>query len=304
MLHPLETRYHKSSSLHLFRIAIIFFVLLVVFGVFSFTKKILLSKTNLLTVDWPNQLEFCGEEVPLDDFYIREAWERDFLIVLAQDYQNILYLKRAPKYFSLIESELASRDLPEDLKYIAVAESALREEITSSAGARGVWQFIPSTATAYGLRVDDEIDERNNVEKATVAALDYFEFLHRKFGNFTLSAAAYNLGENGLSRRMQAQEVGDYYDLYLNSETSRYLFRILAIKEIMQNPTKYGYDLDKGDKFAWPDYEIKNVIGPIEDLSIWAKQNSSNLREIKELNPWIVSNTLPSGSWKLKLIKD
>jgi hypothetical protein len=290
-------------SRRIFQVAVVFFVLLVVFGIFTGAKKILLSQTGLLAVDWPTELEFCGERVPLDDFYIREDWEREFLLVLAQDYQNILYLKRAPKYFPLIESELKARNLPEDLKYIAVAESALREEITSSAGAQGVWQFVPATAQHYGLRVDKEIDERNNVEKATVAAFAYFEFLYNKFGNWTLAAAAYNSGENGLARRMEEQEVGNYYDLYLNSETSRYLFRILAIKEIMQHPEKYGYDLSKADNFAWPDFEIRNVIGPIADLSIWAKENSTNLRTIKELNPWIVGNTLPSGSWKVKIMK-
>lgn len=306
MLNPFHTRSHFQNSFlsqWIIKIALVFFVLLVVFGIYTGAKKILLSQTGLLAVDWPTELEFCGEKVPLDDFYIREDWEREFLITLAEDYQNILYLKRAPKYFPLIESELKARNLPDDLKYIAVAESALREEIKSSAGAQGIWQFVPATAQHYGLRVDKEIDERNNVEKATVAALTYFEFLHNKFGNWTLVAAAYNSGENGLARRIDEQAVDNYYDLYLNSETSRYLFRILAIKEIMQHPKKYGYDLEDSDNFAWPDFEIQTVIGPVTDLSIWAKENSTTLRAIKELNPWIVSTTLPSGSWKLKVVK-
>jgi membrane-bound lytic murein transglycosylase D len=306
MLNPFHTRNRFQNSFlsqWIIKIALVFFVLLVVFGIYTGAKKILLSQTGLLAVDWPTELEFCGEKVPLDDFYIREDWEREFLITLAEDYQNILYLKRAPKYFPLIESELKARNLPDDLKYIAVAESALREEIKSSAGAQGIWQFVPATAQHYGLRVDKEIDERNNVEKATVAAFTYFEFLHNKFGNWTLATAAYNSGENGLARRIDEQAVDNYYDLYLNSETSRYLFRILAIKEIMQHPEKYGYDLRDSDNFAWPDFEIQTVIGPITDLSAWAKENSTTLRAIKELNPWIVSTTLPSGSWKLKIVK-
>ena len=188
-------------------------------------EKIILSQSKLMKIDWPSNLEFCGEKVPLENFYIREAWEKEFLVTLARDYQNILYLKRSPKYFPLIESELASRNFPDDLKFLAVAESALREDIRSSAGAEGIWQFIPETGQRYGLRVDGEIDERKNFEKATPAALDYLEFLHEKFDSWTLAAAAYNAGENGIARRLGEQMVGDYYDLYLNEETSRYLFR-------------------------------------------------------------------------------
>ncbi len=266
-------------------------------------EKILLSRTNLLKVDWPTDLEFCGEKVPLDDFYVRESWEKEFLVTLASDYQNILYLKRAPKYFPAIESELKKRGLPDDLKYLAVAESALREDVASSAGAVGLWQFVPATAEKYGLRVDDAIDERNNFEKSTPAALDYLEFLHEKFGSWTLAAAAYNSGENGLARRIDEQLVDDYYDLYLNDETSRYLFRILAVKEIMRDPEKYGYELDDGDYFAWPKFEVQTVVGPVADLAQFASENATTLRAIKELNPWIVSNSLPSGSFDVKIAR-
>jgi hypothetical protein len=280
--------------------AILFFVFLV-FEIFSGSKKIFLSQTNLTAVDWPTELEFCGEPVPLDDFYIRESWEKEFLVLLASDYQNILYLKRAPKFFPTIESELKKRDLPDDLKYLAVAESALREDVSSSAGAIGLWQFIASTARNWGLRVDDSIDERNNFEKSTPAALDYLEFLHSKFGSWTLAAAAYNAGENGLARRLDEQNVANYYDLYLNNETSQYLFRILAIKEIMTDPEKYGYEIPDEALFRWPDFEVKNVIGPIPDLTNFANENGTTLRAIKELNPWIVDDNLPSGSFYLKV---
>ncbi|MFA6458011.1 MAG: lytic transglycosylase domain-containing protein [Patescibacteria group bacterium] len=266
-------------------------------------EKILLSRTNLLKVDWPTDLEFCGEKVPLDDFYVRESWEKEFLVTLASDYQNILYLKRAPKYFPTIESELKQRGLPDDLKYLAVAESALREDVTSSAGAVGLWQFVPATAEKYGLRVDDAIDERNNFEKSTPAALDYLEFLHEKFSSWTLAAAAYNSGENGLARRIDEQLVDDYYDLYLNDETSRYLFRILAVKEIMRDPEKYGYELDDGDYFAWPKFAVQTVVGPVADLAQFASENATTLRAIKELNPWIVGNSLPSGSFDVKIAR-
>jgi membrane-bound lytic murein transglycosylase D len=264
-------------------------------------EKILFSQSKLMKIDWPKSLEFCDEATPLDDFYIEEAWEKEFLVTLAADYQNILYLKRANKYFPLIESELEKRDLPQDLKYIAVAESALREDARSSAGAEGIWQFITSTAQNYGLRVDDSIDERKNFEKATSAALNYLTFLHDKFNSWSLAAAAYNAGENGIERRLGEQKVGDYYDLYLNEETSRYLFRILAIKEIMENPKKYGYDLDEKALFRWPNLEIKTTIGPIENLTNFAMENETTLRAIKELNPWIAGDSLPSGSFNVKI---
>jgi membrane-bound lytic murein transglycosylase D len=265
--------------------------------------KILFSQSKLMKIDWPTDLEFAGEKVPLDDFYIREAWEKEFLVILASDFQNILYLKRAPKYFPLIESELRQRDLPEDLKYLAVAESALREAVRSHAGAEGIWQFIPATGQRYGLRVDSEIDERKNFEKATPAALNYLTFLHDKFDSWTLAAAAYNAGENGIARRLGEQNVGDYYDLYLNDETSRYLFRILAIKEIMQDPEKYGYEVSENAVFAWPELETRTVVGPVDDLADFATENGTTLRALKELNPWIVGDSLPSGSFKVKIAR-
>jgi membrane-bound lytic murein transglycosylase D len=287
---------------------LIFWSLLIITIFFVFQmlgggEKILFSESKLMQIDWPRDLEFAGEKVPLNDFYVREAWEKEFLVLLASDFQNILYLKRAPKYFSLIESELEKRGLPDDLKYLAVAESALRENARSSAGAQGIWQFISSTAKRYGLRVDNFIDERDHFEKATLAALDYLTFLHAKFDSWTLAAAAYNAGENGIARRLDEQNVGDYYDLYLNNETSSYLFRTLAIKEIMHDPKKYGYEIDKNSAFAWPDLKIQTVVGPIDDLAKFAVENKTTLRAIKELNPWIVGNSLPSGSFLVKIMK-
>jgi len=290
-----------KSSLNFWKFGALLFCVFLVFEIFSGSKKIFLSQTNLLTVEWPDKLEFCGEPVPLDDFYIRESWEKEFLVLLASDYQNILYLKRSPKFFPTIESELKKRDLPDDLKYLAVAESALREDISSHAGAVGLWQFIASTARNWDLRVDDLIDERNNFEKATPAALDYLEFLHEKFDSWTLATAAYNVGENGLARRLDEQNVANYYDLYLNKETSQYLFRILAIKEIMTDPEKYGYEIADKAFFRWPGFEVRTVVGPITDLAKFANENGTTLRAIKELNPWIVGDNLPSGSFYLKI---
>lgn len=291
---------HRSTRLiftGIFSVLIVFFL-----WQFFSGNKVLIDHKNLLAVPWPTELEFAGEPVPLTDFYIREAWEKEFLVALSQDYQNILYLKRSAKFFPLIEAELRARDLPDDLKYLAVAESALKEFSTSSAGAAGIWQFIADTARRYGLRVDNEVDERRHFEKATRAALTYLTFLHNKFDNWTLATAGYNLGENGLARRIENQGVETYYDLYLNSETSQYLFRILAIKTIMEDPTTYGYELAESDYFAWPDYKLKSV-NRVSDLTEFAHENDTTLRTLKELNRWIVGDSLPDGEWQVKVVK-
>lgn len=279
------------------------FAALLVWVWFFFGAHVFVGRQQLLAVPWPSTLSFADEPVPLTDFYIRENWEREFLIALDQDYQTILELKRAPKYFPFIEAALKARGMPDDLKYLAVAESGLREDSRSTAGAVGVWQFVPATARAYGLRVDNEIDERLHFEKSTRAALDYLTFLRAKFGSYTLAAAAYNVGENGLARAMEAQGVPSYYDLYLNNETSRYLFRILAAKQILAEPEEYGFELSSGDYFGWPDSEII-MAGVVDDLAAWAREHGTTLRAVKELNPWIVGTTLPAGSWEVRVERE
>ena len=254
---------------------------------------------NLLNGPWPETLSFSGERVPLDTFHVRERWEKEFLVALARDYQNILYLKRAAKYLPFIESELKARNLPEDFKYLALAESALINNSVSSAGAAGIWQIMPGTARGLGLRVDDEVDERYHFEKSTRAALNYLESIYKKFNNWTLTAAAYNVGFNKVLFRLETQRIDNYYDLYFNPETSAYLFRILAIKTILEYPEKYGYALEPEDAFEWPSYEIRTV-GSVEDLASWAWESGSSYRLIKALNPWMRAVGLPDGEWEVK----
>ncbi len=282
-------------------------LLLLLFGMFIVfvtlfrSNSFVLNKSNLLTVPWPEKVDFAGEMVPLHDFEVRERWEKYFLIALAQDYQNILYLKRAPKYFPYIEEELQKRGLPDDLKYIAVAESALISTSTSSASAAGIWQFIPSTGASYNLQINDDVDERRHYEKATIAALDYLEFVYGKFNNWTLTAASFNAGQNKIRQRLSEQKVDSFYDLYLNPETSGYLFRILAIKEIMEHPQDYGYDFRPDDMgFDWPDLKVEEV-RQIEDLAQWAKERGTTYRSVKSLNPWILGRSLGEGEWKVKV---
>ncbi|MBD3245335.1 MAG: transglycosylase SLT domain-containing protein [Candidatus Moranbacteria bacterium] len=257
----------------------------------GFGSNIFYNKNSNIAVKAPGEINFCAEKAPLDKFYVRQDWEKDFHIVSNNDYQNILYLKRSGKYFPYIEEQLKKRGMPEDLKYLAVAESALVDNAISTKGAAGIWQFIPSTAKKYGLVVNNEIDERRNFKKATDAALDYLEDLYDRFDNWTLAAAAYNTGPGNISKSLETQEVKNYYDLYLNRETSRYIYRILAIKEVMKNANKYGYRLDKKDYYSFPKY-IEVQVEEIVNLSEWAKENNSNLKAIKELNPWLVGYSI------------
>lgn len=283
---------------------LLYFIVLLVFGFgwyFATRQETqVIAHRDLISVPWPSELDFAGESVPLDDFYVRELWEKEFLVALAADYQNILYLKRAPKYFSRIEAELASRGLPDDLKYLAVAESALKPRAASHAGAAGIWQFIPETGRRYGLIVTDEVDERQHFALATEAALSYLSDLHDQFNSWTLAAAAYNMGENGLRRRLADQAVASYYDLYLNSETASYLFRILAIKQIMEHPEEYGYTLRESDYFYEPETRSVQVTG-IPDLAAYARSQDTNLRTLLELNPWLIGDSLSPGEWSLLL---
>ena len=198
------------------------------YGVFSFVK--------------PDNLNFAGEDIPL---YSSEIWERFDNELLRNVYfqsNTLLYLKKANKFFPIIEPILKKHGIPDDFKYLAVIESGL-ENVVSPSGAAGFWQIMKKTAREYGLEVNDEIDERYNLEKSTIAACNYLNDAYKQFGNWTIAAASYNMGRGGINKRLKEQRVDNYYDLYLNSETARYIFRIIAIKEILQNPKKYGLSL-------------------------------------------------------------
>lgn len=249
----------------------------------------------------PDRASWAGEELPLQVWYVREAFDREVLINSLGDYQTALYLKRAPKYFPFIEAELKKRGMPDDLKYLPVAESGLREVVASSAGAAGLWQFVPDTARRYGLRVDADIDERLHFEKSTLAALSYLSDLYRQFGSWHLAAAAYNRGENGLAGDIDRNQQSKYTDLQLNSETANYIFRIAGIAEVMRDPARFGFEIESSQTFGWPESETKLVTGPVDDLAGWARGQGSTLRAIRELNPWILKSSLPAGSWQVRV---
>jgi len=247
-----------------------------------------------------HNLTFCDEPVPLDKQQIRERFEKEFLLILWNRPQVILWIKRSTRYFPLIEKMLKEAGLPDDLKYVAVVESALRPHIRSSKGAVGYWQFIKPTGLKYGLRIDRDIDERRNLFDATRAAMAYFKDLYDIFGTWSLSAAAYNMGEQGLQAEVLIQQIDDYYRLYLPLETQRYLFRILTAKLILEDPRTYGFYMSDSDLYPPLDADRISISRteetPIQTL---AQAANTSFKTIKDLNPQIRGHYLAPGSHTL-----
>ena len=258
------------------------------------------SLLDSVRIDGP--LDFCGEPVPLDNPDVRERLEKELLLVLWDRAQVILYIKRSGRFFPYIEQLLAARGMPSDLKYLSVIESALKPHAGSSAGAVGYWQFLRSTGRKYGLRVDDDIDERRNIYTSTRAALDYLAELHDMFGSWTLAAAAYNMGESGLQKRIEEQETSDYYNLWMPLETQGYIFRALAVKMVMSDPAKYGFSLRPEDLYRPVPFDRVTVELPYETpIQLIAKAAGTYFKTIKDLNSHILGNTLGRGTHTLLL---
>jgi len=245
---------------------------------------------------------FAGEAIPLDGAYTlnQEKLDREIALTLLQPAQIVMLHKRERQYIPDIERALNNAGIPDDFKYLAIAESALRNVAVSTAGAAGIWQFMPDTARRYGLQVDDYIDERLDFAKSTDAAMRYLQDLHTIFGNWTLVAAAYNRWENGLQRDLAWQFVTSYHDALLNSETARYVYRILALKEVLENRTTHVDPLVLGDHY--PRYVTRTVrVGELPNIAQRAKDNGYTYLQIRELNPRIKSNVLPIGDWELQV---
>jgi len=259
-------------------------------------------KYGIFAIVQPEDLNFAGEEIPI---YSSEIWERIDKQLLKNTYwqsNTMLYFKKAHKYFPVIEPILKKYNIPDDFKYLAVIESGLDNAI-SPAGAAGFWQILKGTAREYGLEVNSAIDERYNLEKATVVACEYLQGAYNKFGNWTMAAASYNMGKNGARRKIKEQASNNYYNLYLNSETSQYVFRIIAIKEIMQNPRKYGFMFRDKDLYTIPNYKTIAVDSTIANLSDFAKSHNINYKLLKQFNPWLRAKSLPDKSRREYILK-
>ena len=259
-------------------------------------------KYGIFAIVQPEDLNFANEEIPI---YSSEIWERMDKELLKNTYwqsNTMLYFKKANKYFPIIEPILKKYNIPEDFKYLAVIESGL-DNVVSPAGAAGFWQILKSTAREYGLEVNYAIDERYNLEKATVVACKYLQEAYDQFGSWTMAAASYNMGKNGAKRKIQHQSSNNYYNLHLNSETSRYVFRIIAIKEIMQNPKKYGFMFRDKDLYTMPDFKTVHIDSTIASLADFAQQHGINYKLLKQFNPWLRVSSLPDKSRRKYLLK-
>jgi membrane-bound lytic murein transglycosylase D len=239
-----------------------------------------------MAVPLPDSATFAGEPAPLNIFYVREQLDREFTVNTYWHSSTLLALKRSARWFPVIEPILKKNGIPEDFKYMALIESGLAN-VVSPAGAAGFWQFLEGTGRECGLIVNKEVDERYHVAKATEAACLYLNKAYQKFGNWTLVAAAYNAGQGRINDSMAKQQVNSYYHLYLSEETSRYIFRILAIKYIWENPVKYGFKLQEGDFYDPLQTKILQVTSSIPDLVLFARENKTTYRMLKELNPWL-----------------
>lgn len=250
----------------------------------------------------PENLDFAGERVPTEKSDIKERIDKELLVNTYWQSNGLLLFKRAHKFFPIIEPILAKNGVPDDFKYLAVIESGL-ENVTSPAGARGFWQIMPATAKENGLEVNSNVDERYHLEKATEVACSYLKEAKVRFGSWTMAAAAYNAGNTGMSRKMNEQLVTDYYDLLLGEETKRYLPRLIALKEIMSNPTNYGFVFEKEDLYTLEPTKTIEIDTAITNIAQFSKDLGINYKILKEHNPWLRENNLNNSSRKLYQIQ-
>lgn len=266
-----------------------------VYGISGTQKEKLLHEGSAMY--FPTEVDFAGEKAPLQISDVRERLDRELLINANLDATTALIIKRANRVFPIIEPILAKYGVPDDFKYLAVIESGLVNAV-SSAGARGVWQFMPETAKEKGMEVNDVVDERYHLEKSTEAACRYLLVAKEKFGSWTLAAASYNGGMNGINKRIEEQKVNNYYDLALTEETSRYVFRILALKEIMRQPAKYGFSIYSSDLYTRIPTKKVPVDSSITDLTGFAISQGINYKILKIHNPWLRDKKLVNPTKK------
>jgi membrane-bound lytic murein transglycosylase D len=244
-----------------------------------------------MPVPIPDSANFAGEPVPTDIFYVLEQFDRELTVNTYWHSSTILSMKRAARWFPVIEPILAKNGIPDDFKYLALTESGLMN-VVSPAGATGFWQFLEKTGKEFGLTIDKEVDERYHVVKSTEAACAYLNKSYVRFGNWTLVASSYNAGQGRIDETIDKQQVRSYYHMLLPDETSRYIFRILAIKYIFKNPVKYGFKLKQGDFYDPIDVKTLNIRESIDDLPAFAREHKTTYRMLKELNPWLRSDKL------------
>ena len=255
------------------------------------------------SVDLDKSFDFAGEPLPMENFDVRERLDRELMVNSYWHSSTLLNIKNAVRYFPEIERILAENGVPDDFKYLAVAESGLRN-VSSPAGAKGTWQFLKSTGASYGMEINSEVDERYHLEKSTQAACEYLSSAKKRLGSWSLAAAAYNMGTGRVAGELKKQRADNYYDLNLNLETARYIFRIVAIKEILNQPSRFGFFLDDDDGYPpLTDFDTVEVSGAVENWGDFALEHGTTYRMIKLYNPWLISSKLVNAKRKTYQIR-
>ncbi len=272
---------------------------LFIHGVSDDNKEV--APTNIAKMVIPSSIDFAGEAAPLTISDVKERFERELIVNANLDASTLLIIKRANRAFPVIEPILAKYGVPDDFKYLAVIESGLVNAV-SPAGARGIWQFMPETAKERGMEVSDTVDERYHLEKSTEAACRYLLSAKSKFGSWTLAAASYNGGMTGVTRQIDMQKVSNYYDLLLTEETSRYVFRILALKEIMKNPQSYGFTIAPEDLYVNLPVRKVEVDSSVVDLASFAISQGINYKILKIHNPWLRDKKLLNNAGRTYIV--
>ena len=262
-----------------------------------------LDTLHILVPQIPQKVSWCGEELELNNPYVRERFDREIMGCCYSHNGTMQILKRAHRYFPIIEKILKEEGMPDDLKYLAAIESNLNPVAYSPAKAAGLWQMIPEAAKEYGLQVDSDVDERYNIEKETRAACKYMRKSYEALGRWDMSAASYNAGQGRLVKKKKEQLAETFYDMNLPEETNRYVFRILAMKTLMENPEAYGFQLREDQLYPTPKVDTVVVDSTIQDLAAWAKEFGLSYRLLKEENFWLRTNTLPNPKRKPYVIR-
>ncbi|MDE6486441.1 MAG: lytic transglycosylase domain-containing protein [Muribaculaceae bacterium] len=266
------------------------------------TQSRLFSK--VVSPDIPASATLCGKKVDLDRTDMYERFDRELTSMAYTHGTTLLTIKRANKLFPVMAPILKKNGVPQDMLYLACVESSLNTRALSAAKAGGIWQFMPATAKQYGLEVSDEVDERYNVEKATAAACRYLKNALAKYGgDWSAVMASYNGGMARISSELEKQQAKEAFDLYLTDETSRYMFRVLAMKMIMENPAAYGFNLRRDQLYYPLEYKEVKVSGPVDDWAAWAKQQGISYQQLREDNPWIRARKLTNKAGKTYTVK-
>jgi len=287
----------KPASVISIILFLIVFLVLYFFITLLFKKPQINDQTyvnnnfNVFGLNIPQNLTFCDEQIPVDNFEIRNNLEKEFFTNEYWKNNSAILFNKIAKWFPYIEPILKAEGVPDDIKFIAVIESHLSNKV-SSAGASGFWQLVPSTARNYGLIVNSQVDERLDVEKATHAACKLFKDAHARFNNWTLAAAAYNLGIGGIERALKAQNTDNYYDLLLNKQTGEFIYRLLAYKTLLSSPVHFGIKKTKIKYLPKIPIKVYVVDSSITNITFLAKKIKCSKAQIKLLNPWLTGNEL------------